>query len=368
MNLRLILINISIFLVLYVISDLIFSKFIFKQSVDHKCYEHLSDGKFYQMKKNCFSNMRLISSIDSFRVFTDNDGRRFSGKNEKLKDKSIVFLGDSQTFGVGSNWEDTFVGILEKKYKDHNFYNLAVPSYSPTVYHYKLKKFIKKNNTQIKKIFVLIDLTDVADEATRWEKLGEEVNLMNEKIFYKKNTGFSKFKKDNFKGLYLITSKLRSILRKIDDKEISNTYKPIDGNPTGGYIYTNHKKLMGCDNDNKRTKYWKCGDIKKGLDKIENNIIEIGNMASKINSEFYIIIMPWPDTLNFGQTEFNWEKFNFDLCVKSRCDKLINLFPMFKEIKTEKDNWLEILYLNNDIHLTKQGNSFVAEEISKNSF
>jgi len=208
----------------------------------------------------------------------------------------------------------------------------------------------------------------VADEATRWQTSDNEVSLMNEKIFYKKKTNFQKFKKNNFKGLYLISSKIRSLFRKINDKDYASSYKPVDGNPTGGYIYTDHQKLMGCDNNNKRTEYWKCGDIKKGLNKIENNIVEIGNIASKLNSEFYIIIMPWPDTLNFGQTEFNWEEYNYDLCFKSRCNKLINLFPKFKEIKTKKENWLKIIYLNNDIHLTKQGNKFVAEEISNNSF
>ena len=125
---------------------------------------------------------------------------------------------------------------------------------------------------------------------------------------------------------------------------------------------------MGCDNDNKRTEYWKCGDIKKGLNKIENKIVEIGNIASKLNSEFYIIIMPWPDTLNFGQTEFNWEQFAQNLCDKSNCKKLINVFPKFKKIKDEEKNWLEKLYLKDDIHLTEEGNRIVANEIKANLF
>ena len=78
--------------------------------------------------------------------------------------------------------------------------------------------------------------------------------------------------------------------------------------------------------------------------------------------------MPWPDTLNFGQTKFNWENFNNNLCIKTSCSKLINLFPKFKKIKETKNNWLKIIYLNNDIHLTKKGNELVAEEIILNSF
>ena len=78
--------------------------------------------------------------------------------------------------------------------------------------------------------------------------------------------------------------------------------------------------------------------------------------------------MPWPDTLNFGQTKFNWEKFNSNLCLKSKCTKLINLFPKFKKLKQTNNDWLKILYLNNDIHLTKKGNMLVADQIINNVF
>ncbi|MDB2474324.1 hypothetical protein N9W54_00195 [bacterium] len=323
------------------------------------------------MQEDCYANMRLISSIDSFKVYTDNDGFRYSGKKRKPKNKSVVLLGDSQTFGVGSNWNNTFTGILEKEFSEYNFYNLGVPSYSPTIYNYSLNKFIKKEKKEkIEKIFVLIDLTDVGDEANRWQTKHGKPNLKNEKIFYKKNKGFSKFKKENFKGIYLISSKIRSFFRKARKKKdkIKSEYHPVDGNPTGGYIYTDHKTLTGCNNENKRTDWWSCGDIEKGLTKIEDKIIEISKTAKQLKSEFYIIIIPWPDTLNFGQKIFNWEKFNQDLCGKSKCTKLINLFPQFKEIKQEDKNWLKILYLNNDIHLTTKGNSIVANEIKFNAF
>ena len=78
--------------------------------------------------------------------------------------------------------------------------------------------------------------------------------------------------------------------------------------------------------------------------------------------------MPWPDTLNFGQTQFNWEKFAFNLCVKSNCNKLINVFPKFRKTKEEKKNWLDYLYLPYDIHLTIEGNTIIADEITNNAF
>ena len=369
MKTKIIAVNIFLFTFLYVISDVIFSRFIFKQSVDHKCYEHTYDGRFYKMKNNCFANMRLISSIDSFKVYTDENGFRYSGKKRLLKNKNIIFLGDSQTFGVGSNWEDTFVGILEERFQKYNFFNLGVPSYSPSVYNYLLNRFSEKK-LNLNKIFVLIDLTDVGDEANRWEIVNDKPYLKNEKIFYKKNEGFSKFKKENFKGIYLISSKVRSYLRKVKNTKTKENnekkYKPVNGNPTGGFIYTNHQVLTGCNKEEKKTKWWNCGQIEKGLSDIENNIVKLGEKAKDLNSEFYIIIMPWPDTLNFGQTQFNWEKFALNLCVKSNCNKLINVFPEFRKIKKEKKNWLNYLYLPHDIHLTIEGNKIIADEITNN--
>ena len=219
MKIKILSINLAILFILYLITDVIFSRFIFKQSVDHKCYEHMYDGTFYKMRKNCYSNMRLISSIDSFKVFTDKNSLRYSGNKRVPNENNIIFLGDSQTFGVGSDWQNTFIGILEKNLSNYNLYNLGVPSYSPSVYDYSLNKFLDKKKIEVDKIFVLIDLTDVSDEANRWEINDNIPKLTNEKIFYKKNVGFSKFKKENFKGLYLISSKIRSFFRNINKEK-----------------------------------------------------------------------------------------------------------------------------------------------------
>ena len=91
MKIKIVFINFFLLIIFYLFVDLIFSNFIFKQSVDHKCYEHTDNGKFYKMRKNCFANMRMISSIDSFKVYTNNDGHRHSGKKRKLKVKILYF-------------------------------------------------------------------------------------------------------------------------------------------------------------------------------------------------------------------------------------------------------------------------------------
>ena len=91
-------------------------------------------------------------------------------------------------------------------------------------------------------------------------------------------------------------------------------------------------------------------------------------MSKSIEAELYIIIFPWPDTLNFGQTNFNWEKYTKNLCNISECKNIINLFPEFLEVKKNNNDWLEYLYLHNDIHLTVEGNKIIAKKIIKIGF
>ena len=91
-------------------------------------------------------------------------GKKISNDNKN----NFFFVGDSQVYGIGLEYEDTFVGMLEKNYEGLNFYNLAVSSYSPTVYLYQINKFIKL--LRPKKIFVLIDLGDIYEETYRWKR------------------------------------------------------------------------------------------------------------------------------------------------------------------------------------------------------
>ena len=52
-------------------------------------------------------------------------------------------------------------------------------------------------------------------------------HILKMKNFYKKNEGFSKFKKENFKGIYLISSKVRSYLRKVKKYKIKENNEKI---------------------------------------------------------------------------------------------------------------------------------------------
>lgn len=348
-------INFFLFLILYIIFDILFSIFFLKYDVSYKCYDYNHDGTFYKLQKNCFAKMRLLENLSTFDVYTNELGNRYSGKKKIEKEKkNIIFAGDSFMFGVGVEWENTITGILENALFDYNVFNLGVPSYSPTVYKYLIENLIKEK--KIEKVFILLDITDIGDESGRWIQKNGIPYLVQDKIFLKQSF-FEKTKRKYFKGTFIIINTINDFFRDMRKKIIpkKNVYIPsIHGNNSGSFLYKDHHLIN-----------W---DVEKGINKTKIIMKEIGEILKKEEIELNIIILPWPDTMVFGQKIFNFENFGQIVCELSKCKNLVNLFPEFQNIKNLNESWLEDLYLENDIHLNKNGNYLVAKNIISTVF
>ena len=115
-------------------------------------------------------------------------------------------------------------------------------------------------------------------------------------------------------------------------------------------------------------KLWEPFGFDESIIKIRKNLEEISILAKSINADFYIIIYPWPDTLEYGQNKFNWEEFAVDLCNIVSCTKLINLFPEFRHVKETSTDWLTKLYIEDDVHLVEYAQKIVATKILEEAF
>ena len=343
------------------VSDFVISNtFIKKQE---NCY--IFEEKFYKLKENCKGKFRFKTSFPATNIFTDEFGFRTMDSAEKeFKEKKIFLLGDSFTFGVGLEYEDTFSGLLEINQSDYRFFNFAVPSYSPTVYSYKLKKILEKKIIP-DKVILFLDITDIHDEAGRWT-FNRNIN----KPELITNEVFNKNKKDNFKHRnFKITTQLASILNlnlRILRSELRNIFQEkTETNLTmntfqGQFIFKNEKDLD--------SNFWSEGMINKGSNNIVKNIDTISKILKKNNSDFYLVIYPWAETLVYGQDFFNWSEFGKKLCSNEKC-KFIDTLQVFEQYKINNKNWMTDLYFPNDIHFTKLGSEIIFNElISKIEF
>ena len=356
------LLSLLIFLIFFIICDLLFSNFIYKEKnkVRYDCFTYKNFNykttayHDYYLDENCIATEKQRTVIP-YKVLTDQDGYRYSGKERLPTDNNIVFLGDSFTYGYGVKFEDSFPGLLEKKKLDYNIYNLGVPGYGMQKYYYTLNEFLKKNKT--KKIFVTMDMTDVADASFRWTFIAgsqspvikiEEINIEID--------NWKKYKDSNFKGTRLLTFHLRNFLRYLKIKSKSNYYDLEDSalsSDVANFTYTNI---------NSHNIYSQKSFL-KGLEIIDIYFNKIVQLAKKNNAEIYLIIFPWPENLIHGQNNFNWENFSKKLCLKNDCTKVINLFSDFNNIKEEKINWKNTIYIKDDVHLKKFGNQLITNKI-----
>ena len=365
-------------LVFFLAVDLVISKNTDLFKIRKDCFEYIKLEKnnkryyTYFLSKNCQA-FEHKGATPSYKVYTDENGNRY-GKNKKKNNalSKVIFLGDSFTYGFGVNFKDSIPGIISEKIKnDYEVINFAVPGYSPSMNYFKLREFLEQNiSLRFSKIIYLLDLTDVHDEANRWQN----INSVNSPVIadqviereIKKNFDLKKnFRTTRF-IIYHINNYIRNAKKNIKKFFLNSETRKVDikGTYWGSFTHTAHDKLLINQN---YSNHWK-NDIQFGLDKINLNIKEISKLASKHNAEFYIAIHPWRETIDFGQNHFNWEKYALNLCDMSNCKKLINFFDNVREFKEINPDWKTQLYFKNDLHFNKDGNRLYSEKILTEAF
>ena len=226
---------IIIYLSFFLVGDLIFSNFIYKKDINIKynCFEYknylFKNNSYhdYYFQKKCTATEKQRTVLP-YKVFTDDDGYRFSGKKRLLKENNLVFLGDSHTYAMGVNFKDSFTGIVEKNIKDYSVYNLGVPGYGMQKYYYVLDEFFKKKDAS--KIILTLDMTDIFDAAHRWRSITKTKSpVLKSKHINKKISEWKAMQNSYFKGSKIIVFQIRNFLRylKLKVKFINKKYKDV---------------------------------------------------------------------------------------------------------------------------------------------
>jgi len=350
---KVVLFNILLFIILFPIFDVIASNFFLKID-DAAC--HKIERYYYELKKNCIGNYKFKPSFPSVKVYTDEHGLR-TGKKKKNKEanNNVLIFGDSMTFGVGLKYENTVVGILDKEISDYNFYNFAIGSYSPTVHVYKLKQAIKKNILP-KKIILLLDISDIFDEGARWYVDDSYIPMLRSDFKYQTHIKEKKFTHKHLQVSRFIASTINSNLRILRHRiknlnKSNNSSLKVKTSIQGSYTYRDIKSTSGT--------FWSDEIFSTGVEKVRKKISDISDLAIEHNSEFYLVIYPWGETLVYGQKLFSWENFVKDICLSVKCN-LVNTFPEFRDKKNNDKFWYSNLYFIGDEHLNKKGNQFLA--------
>ena len=320
---------------------------------NHSTYHH-------ELKKNYNGKGHSGETIrtNSYGLITLN------GKNINFIDnkKNYVFLGDSFTQGAGVKYDDTFSGILTKKFfeNDINILNLSAVSYSPVIYYTKTKFFIENYNPKFSKLFLFLDISDPYDEQYRYElKKNVVIDRKNQETLMQKkfNLNINQLKKfilENTTITYFVSLKLYNLIFKT--KEEINFYRDY------GFVINHQANMWTYDTD-----YFDKEGF-KGIELSKKYLLKLKDILDQQKIEFTLLIYPWPGQIYRNDNNLTHSNIWGNWASENNIN-FINLSPLFfKEDLNSEENRLKIIdkyYLPGDMHLNKEGHKMIADYLIK---
>ena len=359
----------------FILTSAVIKKTNYWSNINNKFFS----SKDWRIKSNLFhhdlkKNISVIESWGghSYKLITNSLGFRDSS-NKKIDLKSIdkkrIYInGDSFVEGVGLNYNDTAVGLLEKSYsKKYKVLNSAVASYSPSIYYTKTKYFINKG-LEFDYCLIFLDISDIPDENFISEDdYGNIYDLRERKkehSFKGKIYKISRLYVNNFTTgkviavlRELIGSKKSQIKKKIlSSKYYKKSYFSISKDELNIFKSTNIDRSMWTY-DEKYSKKWKT----KGLEKSSFYLEKLFKLLESREIKSYLVIYPNPGQI-LNNIENIHEKYWLNWSEKNNVN-IINLYKYFNTVN--KVETVQKYFIPGDVHWNKDGNILVFNALKK---
>jgi len=304
------------------------------------------------------------NGTDYYNIFTNSLGFRDADKRNiplTTSNRRILMMGDSQVEGVGLDFEDTFIGILQSDLDSNKveIYNAGVVGYSQKLYYLKTKYLIEDVGFQFTDLIVFIDISDIQNEL-----VFENFNPGDDNESIKTNNKFIDFLKDHSFVYYFI--RLKSEEKK--KKQFYELRNKQEENPRTDLYYTffdrfGNTELLQNEDFHSIGSWFLDKEIfdkwgRQGLTLGKWHMIKLAELCRQHNIRLIISVHPWPlqivaNDWNSIQVQF-WKKFTED-----HHTGFINFFAILAE-QSKNVNVVKEYYFNGDVHFNKKGNLLIA--------
>lgn len=289
-------------------------------------------------KNHSFLMYTPTKEFGGFYVYYDSEGLMSNPNSINLKSNHtdnkelIVFLGDSFIEAIQVPYEQSFVGILERRLKNNYIKNYGISSYSPILYYLQYKYSISKMKP--KKVFMLINAGDIGDDKVylskaRFSNAGDLISIdggpKNKLIIFLRRFYLAKF-------LYLTYAKVKYAIanRHIHNKKVINQF--VEENPEINEITSSY-------------------------------ILKIAEDVKRDGAEF--ILMAVPSKYNhFHKISNDLSEFSkkYEVWAKVNSIPFIDLVESFHKAYADTG---KKLFFDKDIHFNAYGQKILADEIEK---
>jgi len=304
-----------------------------------------------------------------YKFFTNSLGFKdaLNREIEKKSDskKRIIFIGDSFTEGIGFEYNDTFVGLLDKKNANQNIeiLNAGVASQSPIIYFKKIKYLIEVENVKFDELIVFLDISDIPDEY--YYNLNFDINDKKKfnlrnflQEFFIKNLSIYLFLDLIFDKINIFKENL--ILKYKTSKEFNLSFIKTNQNNIDLYKALNIERGMWSHDANA----WKLHG-EEGRELASFYLNNLAELCKEHKIKFTLAIYPWPIHIYYDYNSSlhrdYWKYWTYERNIN-----LIDLFTYFENKNPEKI--IKDLFIDGDIHWNKEGHYFVYEIMMREYF
>jgi hypothetical protein len=277
-----------------------------------------------------------------YRFRTDRYGFRTGdcAPGEADKSKPAVFaVGDSFTEALGVPYEESFVGLMacEAAREGKAVWNLGVMSFSPVIYHRKIKAAAEKLGLRPTEVYVFLDLSDIMDEALVYHEAGDGSVEMTTSYHWFDTGQFLLGNFATFRLLYDLWLRL----------------------PFGAAApYEHERARWTLDAD--LMQQWG----RRGLERAGENLDKIVALCREWQCRMTLVVYPWPDNVAAGDRNGiqvrHWQRW-----AASRGVRFVDGFgPFFQE---PPEVALRKYFIQGDAHFTPQGHRLLFEELRRSN-
>lgn len=364
---KLIVINILIFIVGFVVIDLILGKYRIPHNFNlfrtkHPYYHH---GMLPDKSQYTAWGRHLYKINTNSLGFMDTAQIKVPLKSDEHR---ILIIGDSHSEGVGVEFKNTFCGILEKKTQDMpiEFLNASAVSYSPKIHFLKVDYLLNKKHLEVDEVWTFIDLSDLQNEIAYENFIPKESNFFTDlglklKYFLKKRsfTYYAINSSQESKKINAFISKMSQF----DPRNVQNLEKNTVE------LYEDFFRDFKDDDLLRSPEFHGVGKwyynestmdlAKKGLALGTKNIERLDSLCDSKDIKLKLFVHPWhaqiyeQDTTDFYVE--TWKNF----CKEKGID-FVNLFPLFINGENPVIS-IDKYYIPGDNHWNEAGHEKVGE-------
>src|SRR5262245_10602247 len=260
---------------------------------------------------------------------------------EAQKDWPAIFvIGDSFTEALGSSYEKSFVGLMacDAAKQGKAVWNLGVTSYSPIIYHLKIRAAAKRLGLKPKEIFVFLDLSDIDDDANVYR-------LADDGTVKYANQPEPGGERPFDLGAFLI--KNFTTARLLYDLYLTSSFS---------YSMSVNRPRARWTVDPALMEAWG----KRGLDMASANMDKIVELCRGWQCRLTLVVYPWPDNVMAHDRDSIQVRYWRDWSAQRGVRFIDGFAPFFRAPAEET---LHKYYVAGDVHFTEAGNRLIYETV-----